>query len=115
MKRRLSNDIARVRKRKEQVLRTIKVPEDALPGSLSMSRLRCGKSSCHCSEDAGHENWTLTYMVEGKKRVKHIPQDLVEDVRQKLEQGKSFKEGINEILLANAELLILLQKKKRRT
>jgi len=105
----------KLQKRREHLLEEVTVPEDALPGSLSMSRVRCGKSNCHCSEGDAHENWTLTYMAGGKKRVMHIGQDLVEYVRQKVELGKSFKEDVNEIFRVNAELLVLLRKQKRRT
>lgn len=100
-------------KRKQQLLKQIKIPVDALPGSLSVSRLRCGKKGCHCSSDEGHENWTLTYMRDGSKRVKHIPTDLVDQVRLLVEQGRSFKETLNQIFAANAELLVLLRKRER--
>ena len=107
--------VSRIQKQKEKLLQRLRVPADALPGSLSVSRLRCGKGNCHCSQDEGHENWTLTYMVDGKKRVKHIPQELVEYVRQKVDHGKAFKDALNQIFLANIELLVLLRKPKQRT
>lgn len=94
------------------MLQQIRVPADALTGSLSLSYLRCGKSNCHCSEGKGHENWTLTYMVQGKKRVKHIPHELVEYVRQQVEHAKAFKQDVNQIFVANIELLDLLRKQK---
>jgi uncharacterized protein DUF6788 len=114
MKKRRVN-LTKIQQQREKMLQQIKVPADALPGSLSVSRLRCGKANCHCSQDEGHENWTLTYMVDGKKRIKHIPQDLVEYVRQKVDHGKAFKDALNQILLANIELLVLLRKQKQRT
>jgi len=97
-------------KRKQRLLKRIEIPADALPGSVSVSRFRCGKASCHCRKEEGHEKWTLTYMHEGAKQVKHIPADLVEYVREKVKAGKIFKEEINEIFGANAELLVLLRK-----
>lgn len=100
-------------KRKKRLLRAIEVPIDALPGSLSMSRFRCGKANCHCQNDEGHESWTLTYMSQGAKRVKHIPADFVDQVRQQVERGKDFKEAINQIFVTNAELLVLLRKQRR--
>jgi len=100
-------------KQKHKLLKQIKVPADALPGSLSVSRFRCGKKGCHCGSDEGHENWTLTYMSNGAKKVKHIPADLVDQVRHQVDQGKSFKEAINQIFAANAELLVLLRKRER--
>jgi hypothetical protein len=52
-------------------------------------------------------------MRQGTKRVKHIPMDLVELVREKVEQGKRFNEEVNEIFGANAELLVLLRKDRK--
>jgi len=115
MKKHYQKDMGAVQKQKEKLLRQLELPPDALPGSLSATRLRCGKGNCHCKEGQGHENWTLTYMVDGQKRVKHIPEDLVEYVQKKVEQGKAFKQDVNEIFVANAELLVLLRKQKPRT
>jgi hypothetical protein len=70
--------LARLRQRKYQLLRRFPVPADALAGSLSLSHLRCGKAACHCADDRGHPVWSLTFMVEGKKRVQHISKEWVE-------------------------------------
>ena len=64
---------SRLRQRKFQLLRRFSIPADALPGSLSLSHLRCGKPSCHCADDRGHPVWSLTFMVQGKKQVQHVP------------------------------------------
>jgi hypothetical protein len=53
-------------------------------------------------------------MRDGTKRVKHIPTDLVESVRRQVELGKTFKEEVNEIFGANAELLVLLRRDKKK-
>jgi hypothetical protein len=114
MKKKAAKDLRSFARQKQRLLRKVKVPDEGLPGSLSMSRIRCGKKKCSCTEGKGHENWTLTYMSEGSKRVKHIPTDLVEYVRLRVDQGKSFKEEVNEIFIANVELLELLRKQKAR-
>jgi uncharacterized protein DUF6788 len=114
MKSREQISLVSVRRRRRKLLERIVLPPDALPGSLSVSRIRCGKESCHCREGEGHKNWTLTYMSKGSKQVKHIPADLVEYVRQKVEQGKIFKEEVNEIFGANVELLDLLRKQNKK-
>jgi hypothetical protein len=64
---------ARLRQRKFDILRCFAIPPDLLPGSLSLSHLHCGKPNCHCSKGAGHAAWSLTFMVDGKKQVHHIP------------------------------------------
>jgi hypothetical protein len=51
--------------------------------------------------------WSLTFMVDGKKRVEHVPEELLEEVRPLVGQGREFKDGIAEIFAANAQLLAL--------
>ena len=42
---------SRLRQRKFQLVRRFQIPEDALPGSLSLTHLCCGKPTCHCAAD----------------------------------------------------------------
>jgi len=107
---------ARLRQRKYELLRRFPIPEDLLPGSLSLSHLRCGKPTCHCArrKDPGHPVWSLTFMVHGKKHVQHIPRDWVEQVRRRVEAGRQFQEAVREVLAANAQLLVLARQQRRR-
>lgn len=104
---------ARLRQRKFQLLAEFKVPEDLLPGSLSLTHRRCGKPSCHCADGQGHPIWFLTFMANGKRRVERIPKEWVEEVRQRVEAGRAFQDAVREVLTANAELLVLWRKQKR--
>src|SRR5437588_6996618 len=101
---------ARLRQRKHAMLRRFQIPCDALPGSLALSHRRCGKPSCHCANGDGHPLWTLTFMAGGKKRVETIPADWIDVVRPRVEAGRHFKQAAAELLLINAELLVLAQK-----
>jgi hypothetical protein len=105
---------SRLRQRKFQLLRRFAIPADALPGSLSLSHLRCGKPTCHCADDRGHPVWSLTYMVQGEKRVQHIPKELVEEVRRRVEQGREFQDAVREVLAANAQLLVLERQHRKK-
>src|SRR5690242_5009888 len=71
---------ARLRQRKFELLARFNISADLLPGSVSLSHFRCGKPNCHCAQDEGHPAWSFTYMVNGKKRVQHIPQALVPEI-----------------------------------
>jgi hypothetical protein len=53
-------------------------------------------------------------MADGKKRVERIPEQLVDSVRQRVEQGKKFKEAVTEIFNANAELLVISRSKSQK-
>lgn len=101
----------RLRQRKFALVRRHRLPEDVvaalLPGSLSQTRRRCGKPTCHCATGEGHPSWYLTFMVAGQKRVERIPAAWVEDVRRRVDAGREFKEAVAEVLAANAQLLVL--------
>jgi hypothetical protein len=103
---------ARWRQRKFRTLERFAIPGDLLPGSLTMSRTRCGKPSCHCAQGEGHEAWIFTFMSEGKQRVERIPRDWVEEVRRRVEAGRDFQNAGREVLTANAELLVLSRKQR---
>jgi hypothetical protein len=107
---------ARLRQRKFELLRRFCIPADLLPGSLSLSHLRCGKRCCHCAQahDPGHPVWSLTFMVRGRKHVQHIPKEMVEEVQKRVQAGREFQDAVREVLTANAELLVLARKQRRK-
>jgi hypothetical protein len=105
---------SRLRQRKFELVSRFPIPEDALPGSLSLTHLRCGKSTCHCAEDRGHPVWSLTFMVKGKKHVQHIPKQWVEEVRRRVRAGREFQDAVREVLAANAQLFVLARQQEKR-
>jgi uncharacterized protein DUF6788 len=105
---------ARLRQRKFELLARFSIPPDLLPGSVSLSHFRCGKPSCHCAQDEGHPAWSFTYMVNGKKRVQHVPKELVPEIQKRVAAGREYQEAVREVLAANAQLWVLAQKQKRR-
>jgi len=107
-------EAARLRQRKFRALQHGKLPPEALPGSLALTHRRCGKATCHCAQDGGHPVWTLTFMVQGEKRVERIPDDWVQEVRKRVEAGRRFHGAVKEVLTANAQLLALWRRQGRR-
>ena len=94
--------------RRRQLLATLALPPDGLPGSLVLSHRRCGSPTCHCQDDAqGHPSWTLTFMVASTKRVVHVPSEDVDAVRRRVERGNRFKAEVAEVLAINAQLMVL--------
>lgn len=104
---------SRLRQRKFELLRRFQIPADALAGSLSLPHLRCGKHTCHCAEGRGHEVWSLTFMVRGKKHVQHIPKTWVEEVRRRVAAGREFQDAVRDVLAANAQLLVLARQQEK--
>lgn len=105
---------ARLRQRKYALLGRFRIPENALPGSLSLSYRKCGKANCRCASGEGHRQWSLTFMVDGKKRVEPIPADWVEEIRPLVVEGREYKDAVAEVLAANAQLLALWRKQERK-
>jgi len=103
-------EAAQIRQRKHQLIRRYQIPEDILPGSLSLHRTRCGKSNCRCAQGEGHPVWSLTYMAGGRKYVQHIPKRLVDEVRKRVEQGREYEAAVREVMAANAQLLVLARR-----
>ena len=98
--------IRELQARRRQLLASLRLPPEGLPGSLAESRGRCGSAGCHCHQDGGHLSWTLTFMVDSKKRVEHIPNELVDAVQKRVAQGKAYKSGVAELMAINAQLLV---------
>lgn len=107
------DEAARLRKRKYDLVRKYGIPENLLPGSLSLTHRRCGKPTCHCAAGEGHPMWSLTFMVEGKKRVERIPDAWVTQLRPLVKGGRLFKEALAEVLAANAQLLALWRREMK--
>ena len=103
---------ARLRKLKYDVLRRLEIPQEALPGSLALTHRRCGKPNCRCADGQGHPMWSLTFMMEGRKHVERIPEDWVDRVRRRVEQGRDFKQAWADVLAANAQLLVLERRQR---
>ena len=61
--------------------------------------------------------WSLTFMVDGTKRVERIPSDWVDDIRPLVDAGRAFTTAAAEVFAINAQLLALWrqQQTKQRT
>lgn len=108
-------DAARLKRRKRHLLARLGIPGDALPGSLVLTHRRCGKPTCHCVEGVGHPLYSLTFMLDGKKRVESIPSDWIDTVRPAVDAGRFFKEAVAELFAINAQLLVLDRKQRSRS
>ena len=105
---------SRLRQRKFELVRKFNLPDELLPGSLAMTRRKCGKPNCHCASGEGHPIWLLTFSFRGKRRIERIPEEWVEDVQQRVDGGRAFKDAVSEVFAANAELLALWRKQTRK-
>jgi len=107
---------ARLRQQQHALLRRFRLPAELLeqlPGSLSLSHLRCGKPTCHCARGEGHPAWHLTYTVGGRKQVLHIPTAMAEEIGHRVEAGHAVQDAVRDVLAANAQLLKLARQQQQ--
>ena len=104
---------SRLRQKKYSTLRTIQVPEDALPGSLALCHRRCGKPTCHCAKGEGHPIWQRTYVLDCKKQVERIPHEWAEEVKRRVDAGRQFRDAVTDVFNANAQLLVLWRRQSK--
>lgn len=52
-------------------------------------------------------------MLNGQKRVEHVPADKVEEIRDRIEHGREFQDAVREVLAANARLIVLERQQLR--
>jgi len=53
-------------------------------------------------------------MVQGQRHVERIPRDWAEEVGQRVAAGREFQDAVREVLAANAQLLVLARKQRKR-
>ena len=105
---------ARLRQRKHELLRAFSIPEDGLPGSLSLTHTRCGRAGCHCAEGEGHPVWRLRFLRHGKPHLETIPTEWLDEVQGRVAAGRAAQDALLEVLSANAELLALEKAQRAR-
>jgi len=108
------SQLKKLQTRRQELLASLVLPPDGLPGSLANIYRHCGGKTCHCYTGEGHPCWTLTYMVEGKKRVDYVSHDMVEEVRQRVEVGNAYKLGVAELMALNAQIVWLERRERKR-
>jgi hypothetical protein len=106
-------EAARARQRKYALIERFQIPDGLLPGTICVSYRKCGNPNCRCVSGEGHESWSWTFMLDGKKRVEHVPADKLEEIRSRIEQGREFQDAVREVLQANARLIVLERQQLR--
>ena len=106
-------EAARLRSRQRKLAARAILPADGLPGSLALSRRRCGKASCHCAQGEGHPWWSLTFMAAGKKRVETVPAAWVALVRRRVAAGHRLQQAVADLFAHNVSLLTLARQQRR--
>ncbi len=112
-------EASHLRRRKFELLRKYRFPEDLFLGSLSLTFRRCGKPECACAdpedEDDLHALWILSLSLDGVRITESIPEEEVEEIRALLARGRELHDALRELATVNGKLFRLGRKEKRRT
>lgn len=95
-----------------RLIRRLGALREMLPGSFVERSRKCGKPTCRCAEGKQlHPQFVLSVLVDGKPRAFHIPAELADEVRSKVELRKRFDEAAAQI--AQINLRRFLRRKER--
>ena len=96
-----------------RLIRRLGALREMLPGSFVERSRRCGKPTCRCAEGKElHPEFLLSVLVEGKPKTFHVPAELADEVRSKVELRKRFEEAAAQI--AHLNLRRFLRRKESR-
>ena len=83
-----------------RLMRSLSALREMLPGSFVERRRKCGKPNCRCAQGEPehlHVQFLLSVLFQGKPQTFHIPAELVEEVRSRVELHKRFQQAANTI------------------
>jgi len=101
-------------KRGEQLLKQLRDRGPFLAASLVVGSKRCGRSGCRCVQEGPiHPTANVTWKEKGKTRTLHVPQELVEEVAQWVEEWKTVRELVRKMSEEQRQHLLRLRKKSR--
>lgn len=81
---------------------------EMLPGSFVVRRRKCGKANCKCAkkDDELHLQYQLSVLWNGKHYTFHIPAEMAEEVRNRVEMHKQFQDLVAKIFEINLRRLL---------
>jgi len=90
-----------------KLIRSLGSLREMLPGSFVERKRACGRSTCHCADGKRlHSQFQISVLIDGKPKAFHIPADLAEKVRQKIEMRQRFEAAAATICGVNLKRFI---------
>lgn len=88
--------------------RRLSLFREMLPGSFVERRRKCGKPNCRCAkkEDEFHLQFQLSVLWKGKHYTFHIPAEMAEEVRNRVELRQQFQDLVAKIYEINLRRLL---------
>lgn len=103
MKQNLS--IGMLEKRRDAKLKQLAKIGPVLQGSLAEIGVTCGNPNCRCARGEKHRSHILKQQVRGKTQSLYVPVDMVEEVREWMEEYRRLKGLLKEISELNRDII----------
>jgi hypothetical protein len=96
-----------------QLIRSLGLLREMLPGSFVERTRACGRPTCRCADGKNlHRQYQISVLIKGRPKAFNIPAALAEKVRQKIEMRRRFDAAAASICGIN--LKRFLQEKGKR-
>lgn len=98
-----------------RLVRGLGALREMLPGSFVERRRKCGKANCRCAGGKDlHREFPFSVMVDGKVKTFHVPSELAEEARHKVEMYKRFQRAAAAIGQINLRRFLRRKEEKDR-
>ena len=96
-----------------RLVRSLGALREMLPGSFVERARKCGKPNCRCAEgEKLHAEFLLSVLLDGKPKTIHVPLEMAEEVRSKVEQRKRFEKTAAQVARLNLRRFLRRREKK---
>lgn len=98
-----------------RLIRSLGALREMLPGSFLERRRKCGKPNCRCADGQElHGGFQVSVLLEGQLRTFHIPSELADEARRKVQMHKLFQRAADTICQINMRRFLRRKEKKER-
>jgi hypothetical protein len=87
-----------------RLVRRLGLFREMLPGSFVEHKRACGRPNCHCADGKNlHTQYQISVLIDGKAKTVHIPEALVDQVRQRIALRQRFEAAAAAICKINLD------------
>jgi hypothetical protein len=96
-----------------RLVRSLGALREMLPGSFVERTRKCGKPNCRCANgERLHAEFLLSVLLNGKPKTIHVPMEMAEEVRSRVEQRKRFERTAAQVAGLNLRRFLRRREKK---
>jgi len=101
-------------KKRKRLLKLLHSDRPLIASTLSEIRTKCGKPNCRCASGEKHLSYLLTRRENGKTKTTYVPVELVDEVRNWIEEYRRLKDSVNEITVIGEEIVKRYVKERKK-